>query len=153
MIETTTYSPQETTVLGQKIGSMAFGSMLILLDGDLGCGKTLLTKAIAEGLGITQMVSSPTYTIVQSYDGSPSLHHFDLYRLSSEDEFYEIGGYEYLGDDTVCVFEWPDRVDWSQYPRLVIHMVYIDETTRRISLIPHGQEYIDWLHRCHIATD
>ncbi len=119
--------------------------MILLLNGDLGSGKTLLTKGIAKGLAIDDMVKSPTYTIVQSYTGNIILNHFDLYRMVSEDDFYDIGGYEYLNDNAICVFEWPDIVDWSSYDRIKINIEYIDANTRKFNIEAFGDSHIAWI--------
>lgn len=84
---------------------------IVALIGDLGTGKTYLTKSIAEGLGITKMITSPTFTIVREYmSGRIPLYHFDVYRLSSPEEMYELGYEEYFFGQGVCVIEWADKI-------------------------------------------
>lgn len=96
---------------GRRIGRTCPPSTVIALIGDLGTGKTTLTKYIAEGLGVEESITSPTFTIVKSYyTGRIPLHHFDVYRLDNEDEFYDIGGEEYFDGNGVCVIEWADLV-------------------------------------------
>lgn len=84
---------------------------VVALFGDLGTGKTTLTKYIAEGLGITEMITSPTFTIVCEYhSGRLPLYHFDVYRLESGEDMFEIGADEYFDGDGVCIVEWADKV-------------------------------------------
>ena len=84
---------------------------MIALQGDLGAGKTVFAKGFAEGMGVTQVVSSPTFTIMRLYEGNElTLAHFDAYRLEDEEELIAIGGEEYLGAEGVCLVEWPGRI-------------------------------------------
>ena len=82
----------------------------ISLEGDLGTGKTVLTKGIASGLGIGNPITSPTFTLVNSYEGRCKLHHFDVYRVGGSEELLEIGWEEYFTDDAICIVEWGDRI-------------------------------------------
>ncbi len=85
---------------------------IVALIGDLGTGKTTLTKSIAEGLGITELVTSPTFTIVQEYtEGRLPLYHFDVYRLCDTEEMYELGYEEYFFGQGVCIIEWADQIE------------------------------------------
>ncbi len=102
---------EETRLLGLKIANAAEPGDIIALTGGPGAGKTTLTKYIAEGLGVREIISSPTFTIVKEYkSGRLPLYHFDAYRLSGGDEFLDTGAGEYLGGDGVCVIEWADIV-------------------------------------------
>ena len=102
---------RETELLGEKIADRLKKGTVIALIGELGTGKTAMTKAIAKGLGITENVNSPTFTLVQEYySGKLPFFHFDVYRLGSEEEFYDIGGEEYLFDSGVSVIEWADII-------------------------------------------
>lgn len=140
-----TKSEEQTIEFGSGIGKKAFAGMLILLYGDLGTGKTHFTKGVAKGMGIKDTVCSPTYTILFEHSGNIPLYHFDLYRIVDEDDFYEIGGYEYLQKQGVCILEWAERLNWDEYDRLEVHISTIDENTREIKLIPYGQKYEEWL--------
>ena len=92
-----TYSREDTLELGKKLGEKAKAGKVYTLDGDLGVGKTVLTKGFAEGLGITESISSPTFTIIQEYEeGRMPFYHFDVYRIDDSDEMYEIGYDEYV---------------------------------------------------------
>ena len=102
---------QDTREYGIKLASSLKPGDVIALVGDLGTGKTTLTKYIAEGLGVKEIVNSPTFTIVKEYrSGRLPLFHFDVYRLENEDELFEIGADEYFYDGGVCVIEWADKV-------------------------------------------
>ena len=106
-----TNSPEETFALGQKLGEQAKAGQIYTLNGDLGVGKTVFTQGIARGLGITEAVSSPTFTIVQVYDeGRLPFYHFDVYRVTDPDALFEIGADEYFYGDGVCVIEWADLI-------------------------------------------
>ncbi|MCX7694666.1 MAG: tRNA (adenosine(37)-N6)-threonylcarbamoyltransferase complex ATPase subunit type 1 TsaE [Caloramator sp.] len=106
-----TNNERETFELGYKIGTMLKKGDVISLNGDLGAGKTNLTKGIAAGLGVDDYITSPTFTIVNEYTGRLPFYHFDVYRIDDIYEMYEIGFDEYLYGDGVCVVEWGDMVD------------------------------------------
>ena len=106
----TTKSAAETRALGEKIAARLRPGDVLLLEGDLGAGKSELTRGIARGLGVTETVTSPSFTILNVYEsGRCPLYHFDWYRLESADELYEMGLDEYLGGDGIAVVEWPGR--------------------------------------------
>ena len=103
-------SPEKTEMLGFLLGKVLKKNDIVLLDGDLGAGKTCLTKGLTKGLGIDEHTSSPTYTLVNEYcGGGVSLYHYDAYRLSSGDELYEIGFEENIGEGVIVV-EWAVNV-------------------------------------------
>ena len=105
-------SEEDTKSLGLKLADELEAGDVIALIGDLGTGKTALTRYIAEGLGVTETISSPTFTIVKEYtSGRLPLYHFDVYRLGDSEEFYDIGGEEYLYGDGVCIIEWADIIE------------------------------------------
>ena len=106
-----TASAQETEQLGQRLGQQLKPGAVIAYSGDLGAGKTAFTRGLARGLGITDRVTSPTFTIVNEYEGGRlPLFHFDMYRLSSSDELYDIGWEDYLARGGVCAVEWSEIV-------------------------------------------
>ena len=108
-IETT--SPEETFAVGRQIGLSAKSGEIYTLDGDLGVGKTVFTKGMAEGLGIKEHVNSPTFTIVQIYEsGRLPLYHFDVYRIGDIEEMDEIGYEDYFFGDGVCIVEWAEFI-------------------------------------------
>jgi len=103
---------EETERLGMKLAKVLKPGSVVALCGDLGAGKTTLTKAIAKGLGITSLVTSPTFTIIHEYkEGRLPFYHFDVYRLDDEEELHELGYEEYFYGDGVSVVEWADRVE------------------------------------------
>lgn len=102
---------EETKAFGLELGKNAKEGQVIALIGDLGTGKTTLTKYIAEGLGVTETISSPTYTIVKEYySGRLPLYHFDVYRICDPEEFFNIGAEDYLNGEGVSIVEWADLV-------------------------------------------
>ena len=106
------HSEQEVTEHGIRLGEEAMPGQVIALTGDLGAGKTTLTKAIARGLGVSEMITSPTFTIVKEYrSGRLPLFHFDVYRIGDIDEMYELGYEEYFYGDGLCVIEWADLIE------------------------------------------
>lgn len=104
------FSPEETEKIGFEFGQAAKKGDIFCLSGDLGAGKTVFTKGFAKGLGVEDYVTSPTFTLINEYDGRLKLYHFDVYRLSSEDDMYDLGYDEYLFGDGVCLIEWPERI-------------------------------------------
>ena len=106
-----TNSPEETFELGRQIGQEAAAGTVFTLIGDLGTGKTVFTQGLAQGLGITEPVNSPTFTILQVYEeGRCPFYHFDVYRIGDVEEMYEIGYEEYFFGEGVCLIEWADLV-------------------------------------------
>ena len=107
-----TNAPEETFAFGKMLGEQAKPGEVICLNGDLGVGKTVFTKGFAEGLGITEPVNSPTFTIVQQYDsGRMPLYHFDVYRIGDIEEMEEIGYDDYFFGQGICLIEWADLIE------------------------------------------
>ncbi|MDR0879112.1 MAG: tRNA (adenosine(37)-N6)-threonylcarbamoyltransferase complex ATPase subunit type 1 TsaE [Clostridioides sp.] len=132
---------EETKKIGYKLGELAFPGCVICLVGDLGAGKTTLTQSLARGLDIDDYVTSPTFTIVNEYDGRLKLNHFDVYRIGSSDEMYDIGYDEYMNSDAVNVIEWANLIeDIIPDEYLEIDLNYKDEG-REIVLNAHGEEH------------
>ena len=106
------FSSEDTYNLGKKLAAGACPGQIYCLDGDLGVGKTVFTQGFAAGLGITEPVNSPTFTIVQEYeDGRIPLYHFDVYRISDVSEMDEIGYEEYFYGEGVCLIEWAEIIE------------------------------------------
>jgi len=103
-------SEEETKNAGRWLGRLLKPGDVICLVGELGTGKTAFTKGIAEALGIQEIITSPTFTIVNEYKGGSKLHHFDVYRVNDPDELYNIGFEEYVYSDAVVVIEWADLI-------------------------------------------
>lgn len=111
-LELWSHSPEETLALGRRLGELLVPGSVLALVGDLGAGKTLLTRGLARGLGVQayERVNSPTFVLKQEYVGRLHLHHFDTYRLSGSAELLALGFEETLREDAVVVVEWADRV-------------------------------------------
>lgn len=142
-------SEERTMDLGAALGRAAAAGLVVLLEGDLGAGKTVFSKGIARGLMIDPAdVTSPTYVLCREYAGRLPLYHFDLYRLTSADEAYEIGWQEYTEGRGVVVVEWPERLDdLTPVDALTVTMVKEGEHTRRICLRAGGEVSTDCLDR------
>ena len=111
-MEFLTHSPDETQRVGAALAKTLCGGEVIAFLGDLGAGKTAFTRGLAEGLGVTDAVTSPTYTIVNEYlTGRLPLFHFDMYRLGSSEELFDIGWEDYLARGGVCAVEWSENVE------------------------------------------
>ncbi len=105
----TTNAEQETESLGKRLGDLLFPGAVLLLDGDLGAGKTAFARGVARGLGVTSPVQSPTFTILLAHSGRLPFYHFDLYRIESEEELLDIGIEECLDDEGVTLVEWAEK--------------------------------------------
>lgn len=139
-------SIEETTNLGVALGKLLNSGDIICLTGDLGTGKTHITKGISRGLGITDNITSPTFTIVNEYDsGRLKLYHFDVYRVSDPDEIYAIGFDDYIFGDGVSIIEWANYIE-EILPNDYLH-IYIQkdltkgENYRKIIVTPYGEKY------------
>ncbi len=143
----TAYSEDDTMELAQNLESEKFPNMVICLEGDLGSGKTVFTKAFAQALGITENITSPTFTIIKEYyGGEMDLFHMDVYRLSEVKQ--DIGIEEYFNKKGVCIIEWSDLIeDILPKNRLDIKIKIIDEDTRQFIITPHGSKYEDLCER------
>lgn len=134
----TTYtsdSPERTDAIAFALGKKAQKGDCFALIGDLGCGKTQFAKAFALGMGIHEVITSPTFTLLEEYEGPITLYHFDLYRLADESELDPLFFEEYWEGDGVSLIEWADRAG-TRLPKkaIVIRFDYIDATTRRLSI-------------------
>jgi len=154
----------QTQRLGMRLGELLRGAELILLDGQLGTGKTTFTQGLAQGLHITEVVSSPTFTLLKEYSGQPSpqgegesveerhigpaLYHFDLYRLDDPEEILDLGFEDYFYGSGVCVVEWAEKADllWPT-EHLRIRMKMMSETKRGLLFIATGTRYCELLRQ------
>ena len=138
----TTRSEMETIEIAQNFESEKFPNMIICLDGELGSGKTVFTKGIANALGIQESITSPTFTIIKEYEGELPLYHMDVYRL--EDSHEDIGIEEYFDKGGVTIIEWADMIkDILPEERLDIKIKIADDNTRILILKPHGEKYVN----------
>lgn len=127
------HSVQDTYDIARRVADTLHGGEIILLNGDLGAGKTTFTKGVALALGIKENITSPTFTFMKSYeDGRLALYHFDMYRVSDEDELYELGLNDYLYMNGVCIIEWNKFSDITD--PIIINIKTIDENTREIEI-------------------
>lgn len=135
-----THSPAETRALGEMLARKLRPGDVLLFWGDLGAGKSEMTRGIARGLGVTETVTSPSFTILNVYEsGRVPLYHFDWYRLQSAEELWEMGMEEYLGGNGVAVVEWPSQCPEAMpETRLDITIKPLTDTEREITLDPRG---------------
>ena len=159
------HSSEETQCLAMRLGALLSGGELLLLDGQLGTGKTTFTQGLAKGMGITDVVSSPTFTLLKEYTSQSrsdtenetrrglALYHFDLYRLDNPDEIIDLGFEDYFYGSDVCVIEWAAKADllWPA-ERLHIRLKMISETERGLLFTAVGQRYDELLRQFHYAT-
>ena len=130
-----TNSPLETEAVGAALGKIIHPGTVIAYRGDLGAGKTAFTRGLARGLGCTETVTSPTYTIVNEYlGGRIPLFHFDMYRLRSSDDLFDIGWEDYLDRGGVCAVEWSENAEDAMEDAIVITIEKLGEDSRRITL-------------------
>ena len=130
-----THSLEETELLGQRLGETLSGGEIVAYQGGLGAGKTAFTRGLARGLGISMRVTSPTYTIVNEYTGGRlPLFHFDMYRLGSAEELFDIGWEDYLARGGVCAVEWSENVQEAMQGAITVRMEKRSENTRCIRI-------------------
>ena len=134
-MEHITHSEAETEALGEKLAQQLRSGDIVALYGDLGAGKTAFVRGVARGLASHSRVTSPTFTIVNEYDGRIPLFHFDMYRLGGADELFGIGWDDYLGRGGVCVVEWSENVeeafDGTEY---TVSIEKLSEDERKITV-------------------
>jgi tRNA threonylcarbamoyladenosine biosynthesis protein TsaE len=133
-----------TEAFGRRLGALLFPGAVVALVGPLGAGKTHLTRAVAEGLGVRNpaAVNSPTFVLIQEYPARLPIYHFDAYRLSGPREFAELGVEEYFRGDGVCLVEWADKVEPTlPAEHLRIDIAILNESRRRFTLTATGERY------------
>ena len=134
-MEFLTNSPEETEAIGKRLGEKLAPGAVIAYQGDLGAGKTAFTRGVALGLGAKEQVTSPTYTIVNEYlSGKYPLFHFDMYRLASSDDLFDIGWEDYLDRGGICAVEWSENVADAMENAIVVTIEKLGEDTRRITI-------------------
>ena len=130
-----TNTTEETERIGQRLGEKLHGGEVIAYRGDLGAGKTAFTRGLARGLGINMRVTSPTYTIVNEYlGGRLPLFHFDMYRLGSADDLFDIGWEDYLRRGGVCAVEWSENVSEAIGDAITVEIEKLSDETRKITV-------------------
>lgn len=150
------HSAAQTQRLGVRLGELLQGGELILLNGQLGTGKTTFTQGLAQGMGITENINSPTFTLLKEYPPrtdsrrgiGPALYHFDLYRLDNPEEILDLGFEDYFYSNGVCVVEWADKADllWPT-ESLHIRMKMLSETKRGLLFNATGTYYCELLRQ------
>ena len=139
MNEFITKSPEETLIFAENFAKTLKSPNVVLLVGDLGAGKTTFAKGFAKGLGIDEVITSPTFTILNEYESSPKLYHFDMYRLSSKEEAFELGFWEYFQKNNgIILVEWPQNVSGLITPPFIV--VKIDKLTDNSRKIKIGEK-------------
>ena len=139
----TTNSPAQTEAIGAALGAQLRPGTVLAYRGNLGAGKTAFTRGLARGLGCREIVTSPTYTIVNEYlGGRLPLFHFDMYRLKSSDDLWDIGWEDYLDRGGICAVEWSENVADAMEDAIYITIEKLGEDSRRIT-IEGGEEFAD----------
>ena len=137
----TTNSPMETEAIGAALGKILPPGSVIAYRGDLGAGKTAFTRGLARGLGCKEIVTSPTYTIVNEYlGGRIPLFHYDMYRLRSSDDLFDIGWEDYLDRGGICAVEWSENVADAMEDAVTITIEKLGEDSRQITI--EGGEFL-----------
>ena len=135
MAEFITHNETETEELGARLAEKLPGGSVVAMYGDLGAGKTALVRGMARGMGLDCRVSSPTFTIVNEYLGARELIHFDMYRIGSADELFDIGWEDYLARGAVCAVEWSENVEDAFYgDEIVVRIEKLGGTERKITI-------------------
>ena len=163
-LDVISHSSAQTQRLGMRLGELLRGGELLLLDGQLGTGKTTFTQGLATGLNITEAVNSPTFTLLKEYPAHPfspqsrgaqgepeyypALYHFDLYRLDNPEEIVDLGFEDYFYGSGVCVVEWAEKADivWP-VENMRIRLKMLSETKRGLLFIATGEYYCELLRQ------
>lgn len=132
LLEFFTSSPEETIDLGRKIGNCLRGGEIFAMQGTLAAGKTTITKGIAESLGITETITSPTFCLISEYEGRIPLYHMDVYRLDGGEDFLNLGVEDMLYGKGVCLIEWSEKV-MEELPKstIILRLEPIENSTKR----------------------
>ena len=134
-MEFITNSPEETEKIGERLAQKLVPGTVLAYRGDLGAGKTAFTRGLARGLGYRELVTSPTYTIVNEYlGGRLPLFHFDMYRLQSDDDLWDIGWEDYLERGGVCAVEWSENVADAMEGAIRVDIAKLSDDTREITI-------------------
>ena len=134
-MEFITHNPAETEAVGAALARALHPGAVIAYRGDLGAGKTAFTRGLARGLGCSEQVTSPTYTIVNEYlSGKMPLFHFDMYRLGSADDLWDIGWDDYLDRMGLCAVEWSENVDEAMEDAIFVTIEKLGDEDRRITI-------------------
>jgi tRNA threonylcarbamoyladenosine biosynthesis protein TsaE len=141
------HSAAQTTRLGQRLGELLRPGDVVLLLGEFGAGKTHFAKGVAQGLGSSDLVTSPSFVLINEYRAGARashapIYHVDLYRVESPAELAGIGLDDTLGGDGVCLIEWAERAQgWLPTDHLAVHLEHLSDTKRVLRFVPHGRRY------------
>ncbi|EEG79031.1 tRNA (adenosine(37)-N6)-threonylcarbamoyltransferase complex ATPase subunit type 1 TsaE [Dethiobacter alkaliphilus] len=137
-----THSEEETEQVAAELGKSLFPGAVVLLQGDLGAGKTVFARGVGQGLGVATHIQSPTFTLMNAHQGRIPFYHFDLYRLESEEELFELGMEEYLDGDGVSLLEWAEKFpEYFTLPVLQVTIEVLSATKRRLVLRAEAGPY------------
>jgi tRNA threonylcarbamoyladenosine biosynthesis protein TsaE len=143
VVDFVSHSITQTQRCGSQLAQHLVPGVIIWLEGDLGAGKTTFTKGVARGLGVEGYVNSPTFTLVNEYEGRLPVYHLDCYRLESGQEALDFGIEEYLDGEGVTIIEWPERISEILPPDYIrVGLSYLTDTKRLLRLEPVGSKYI-----------
>ena len=138
------HSEAQTRRLGSRLAPLLKPGDVLVLNGDLGSGKTRWVQGVCQGLGITEPVVSPTFTLVNEYQGRWPVYHIDLYRITDPSEVLTFGLEDYLFGAGISLIEWGNRaIDFLPDSYLAIELYHLEETKRRVVLVPHGERFIN----------
>lgn len=145
-------SLDKTKEFGKKLGKLLKKGDIVCLNGDLGAGKTTLTKSIGLGLGVEEYITSPTFSLINEYRGRLDLYHFDVYRLENVDELDDLGFDEYFFGGGVCIIEWAEKIEKMLPKEIIVLDIESGEDIdkRRISIGGTGQRYKEVLREMEI---
>ena len=134
---------EETKEFGIKLGKLLNGGDILCLNGDLGAGKTTLTKSIGIGLGVTDYITSPTFALINEYEGRVPVYHFDVYRLENVEDLYDLGFDDYFYGKGISIIEWADKIEkLLPEERIVLDIEKgEDENSRVINITGYGNSY------------
>lgn len=147
IVECISHSPAQTMAIGQQLGSLLRAGDILLLLGDLGVGKTHLVKGIVQGLGSVDLVTSPSFVLINEYVADAAharvrIYHVDLYRITDPADLTSIGLEEIWNDQGICMIEWAERAQhWLPELYLAVQIHYVDETIRILRFVPYGERY------------
>jgi tRNA threonylcarbamoyladenosine biosynthesis protein TsaE len=152
-VEVISRSAEETQRLGRLLGEQAWGGEVILLVGELGAGKTCLAQGVAQGLGVTEPVLSPSFVLLRQYSGRLPMYHMDLYRMERLNEVADLGLDDYIYGDGLSLVEWAER-GTGLFPsqHLLIELELLSETERRLRFHPSGDRYQEAVAKLRVAV-